>query len=44
MIGNLILSYIDAINTGAIPSIESAWNYICKNECGKALENALEIY
>jgi hypothetical protein len=33
MLWNLMTSYVDAINKGAIPSIESSWNYICKNEC-----------
>jgi hypothetical protein len=36
MLFNLVLSYVDAINKGAVPSIESAWSYICKNECLKA--------
>ena len=33
MLSNLCLSYVDAINKGAVPNIESAWSYICKNEC-----------
>lgn len=36
MLYNLSLSYVDAINKGAIPNIETAWSYICKNECLKA--------
>lgn len=36
MLFNLAKSYVDAINKGAIPSIESSWSYICKNECLKA--------
>jgi hypothetical protein len=36
MLYNLALSYVDAINKGAVPNIESAWSYICKNECLKA--------
>lgn len=27
-----------AINNGAVPNIESAWNYICKAECSKAID------
>ena len=37
-------SYVDAINKGAIPSIESSWAYICKNECLKAQDDALDIF
>lgn len=37
MLYNLAQSYVDAINKGAVPSIESSWTYICKNECLKAV-------
>jgi len=40
MLANLVDSYISAINKGAVPSIESAWTYICKSECNKALMEA----
>lgn len=40
MLANLVDSYISAINNGAVPSIESAWSYICKNECNKAIMEA----
>lgn len=33
MFTNLIDSYITTINNGAIPNIENAWSYVCKNEC-----------
>jgi hypothetical protein len=36
MLYNLALTYVEAINKGAVPNIESAWSYICKNECLKA--------
>ena len=36
MLYNLAKSYVDSINSGAVPSIESSWSYICKNECQKA--------
>ena len=36
MLFNLAQSYVIAINKGAVPNIESAWSYICKNECQKA--------
>jgi len=33
---DLLESYVKAINEGAVPNIENAWNYICENECYKA--------
>lgn len=30
---DLMRSYVSAINQGAVPAIDSAWTYICKNEC-----------
>ena len=44
MLFNLAKSYADAINKGAVPSIESSWSYICKNECQKALQDAYEVF
>ena len=44
MLCNLAQTYIAAINKGAVPNIESAWTYICKNECVKAFHGALEKY
>ena len=44
MFWNLCKSYVEAINKGAIPSIENSWAYICKNECLKALDEAFEIF
>jgi hypothetical protein len=40
MMANLAESYVTAINNGAVPNIETAWSYICKNECQKAIEEA----
>jgi len=44
MFWNLMTSYVDAINKGAIPSIESSWAYICKNECLKAVDDSYDIF
>lgn len=44
MLATLLESYIGAMNKGAMPSIESAWSYICKNECTRALQDAQEVY
>lgn len=44
MLFNLAQSYVDAINKGAVPSIESSWTYICKNECLRATQQAYENF
>ena len=44
MLYNLANSYVTAINTGAVPSIESSWSYICKNQCQKAVEESYAIF
>lgn len=36
MIMTLCDSYVRAINNGAVPNIENAWTYVCKDECYKA--------
>ena len=41
MLFNLAQSYVEAINNGAVPSIENSWQYICKDECHKALQQSL---
>lgn len=37
-------AYTNAINAGSVPCIESAWTYLCKNECQRAYHDALELY
>ena len=44
MLAGLISNYVDAINKGAVPSIENAWSYISKSECQKAVEKAYEHF
>ena len=44
MLFNLAKSYADAINKGAVPSIETSWSYICKNECLKAMQDSYEVF
>jgi len=44
MFWNLMTSYVESINKGAIPSIESSWAYICKNECLKAVEDSYDLF
>lgn len=44
MLATLIENYISAINKGAVPTIENAWTYICKNECSRALLESVQLY
>ena len=44
MLFNLAQSYVEAINNGAVPSIENSWSYICKDECLKAMQTALQQF
>jgi len=37
-------SYTAAINKGSVPCIESAWSYLCKNECLRAMQESLIMY
>jgi DNA repair exonuclease SbcCD ATPase subunit len=42
MVIELAMAYVDALNTGKIPTIESAWDYMCSEENQKALKSAIE--
>ncbi|CAG9321625.1 unnamed protein product [Blepharisma stoltei] len=37
-------SYIDSMNSGCVPNIENAWNYICKAQNKRAFEDAAQTY
>lgn len=41
MLATLASSYVTSINNGAVPNIETAWQYICKSECHKAVEESI---
>jgi len=41
---SLARQYVQAFNQGAVPNIESAWTYICRNEQVKALEKARQKF
>jgi hypothetical protein len=38
----LAVSYVEAINTGAVPNIENAWHSICRDQAVKATNTVLE--
>ena len=44
MFCNMIRSFVESINRGAIPNIASAWDFILENECMSAHGDALELY
>lgn len=48
MTGEMLLelceNYTKSINEGGVPCIESAWSYICKNECQKAIKESIQHY
>lgn len=37
MVIELAMAYVEALNTGKIPTIENAWDYVCSEENQKAL-------
>jgi len=40
----LLKSYVDAINTGAVPTIKSAWDNVSDSECQAAMDAAIKTY
>ena len=42
MLSGLASAYVEAINRGAVPNIESAWTYLCRDECQKGVLEAIE--
>lgn len=44
MLLELCYSYTSAVNKGSVPSIKSAWSYICQNECQRAISESIKIY
>ncbi|XP_001347247.1 Guanylate nucleotide binding protein (macronuclear) [Paramecium tetraurelia strain d4-2] len=41
---NLINSYLQAMNSGCVATIESSWTYVFREECRKLQAEAFEIY
>ena len=44
ILSGLLKSYVEAINVGAVPNIETAWVNICRNECFKWANESLKVY
>lgn len=41
---SMMNSYVAAINDGAVPNIENAWNYMCEEQCRRAMDECYEIF
>lgn len=44
MIVELALSYINALNLGQVPNIESAWSNVCNYEQERAFKESLKYF
>lgn len=44
MLSKLSTVYVDSINQGSVPNIESAWTYICLTENQKILDKTIEEF
>jgi hypothetical protein len=44
MLVNLSASYVDAINTGGVPTISSAWERVVESQCADAADEAFGEY
>lgn len=44
MLLELCYAYTTAINKGSVPCIESAWSYLCQNECQRGIQEAIAHY
>ncbi len=44
MLLELASAYVAAINEGSVPNIQSAWSYVCQNECNRAIEESIQTY
>ena len=41
---SMLSSYVGAINNGAVPNIENAWNYMCQEQCTKVFNESYEVF
>jgi hypothetical protein len=37
---SMMSSYVSSINEGAVPNIENAWSYMCREKCSKVFNEA----
>ena len=41
---SMLSSYVNAINDGAVPNIENAWMYMCREQSNRLLNESLAIF
>ena len=41
---DLISQYVQSINNGTVPDIQSSWIYICRSQGQAAFENSLKLF
>lgn len=41
MLLQLAKAYIEAINSGGVPNVESAWGYVCRAEGERAVQECI---
>ena len=41
---SMLSSYVSAINDGAVPNIENAWNYMCREQSSRLMHESLELF
>lgn len=44
MFANLMSSYVNAMNNGVVPNIESSWTLVCRLQNKKVVDEAKELY
>ena len=44
MLLELCMAYTEAINTGSVPNIQSAWQYVCENEHQRLITKCTKYY
>lgn len=44
MYSSMMKNYVKAINDGAVPNIENAWNYMCREQCEKVSAEAFQMF
>jgi len=43
MLLKLAISYVEAFNSGKIPTIDTAWNYVQQEELQRSFMNAIKL-
>ena len=41
---NMLQMYVQAMNSGSVPNVESSWKYICQGRAKENLQAAIEVF